>query len=110
VLLTHSWGHDGRPHCLCGRFNGSSMKECGYCAGSRSRDGLGGSYPWTVQVEYQPTDVAGWATLSAASGPSLPADVLVSLGALPDRLTHTAALRVKAPQTQTLVSLLYRTP
>ena len=73
-------------------------------------DGFGSSYPWTVQIEYQPLDVTDWVTVSAASGTSLPADVAVSLGMMPDRQTHTATLRVRGSGMEHLIPISYRTP
>lgn len=73
-------------------------------------DGLGESYSWTIKIEYQPLDVTDWVTLSAASGDSLPADVAISLGMMPDRLTHAATLRVTGAGTEHLVPISYRTP
>jgi hypothetical protein len=73
-------------------------------------DGLGESYPWTVRLELSNGEPSGWAAVSATSGDSLPADVVVSLGALPDRLSHFAALRVTAAGTERLIPLTYRTP
>jgi hypothetical protein len=73
-------------------------------------DGLGESYSWTVQTEYQAGELTGWVTVSPTSGAALPADVVVSLGAMPDRLSHFATLRVTAAGTEHLISLSYRTP
>jgi hypothetical protein len=73
-------------------------------------DGSGASYPWMIQVEYQPLDVSGWLSVSSMTGASLPADVVVSLGAVPDRLTHTATLRITGSTKEFLVPISYRTP
>ena len=73
-------------------------------------DGLGESYPWTVSLELSNGEPSGWAAVSPTSGDSLPADVVVSLGAVPDRLSHFAALRVTAAGTERLIPLTYRTP
>jgi hypothetical protein len=75
------------------------------------QDTLGGSYPWTVEFNYDPSETTlGWATISAASGSALPAGVTLSLGSLPDRLTHSGYLRVTGAGASTLIPLSYRTP
>lgn len=73
-------------------------------------DGQGGSYPWTIQVEYPTNDLSGWVTPTPASGSSLPATVDLSLAALPDRATHYATVHVQAAGTERLVQMTYRTP
>ncbi len=73
-------------------------------------DGQGGSYPWTIQVEYPTNDLSGWVTPTPASGSSLPATVNLLLAALPDRSTHSATVHVNAVGTERLMQLTYRTP
>jgi hypothetical protein len=70
-------------------------------------DALGLSYPWTVEVTM---DGSGWLTLSPSSGSSLPVDVTLSLGPLPDRLTRQALLRFVAAGIERRVQVTYRTP
>jgi hypothetical protein len=71
-------------------------------------DALGLSYPWTVTVAFM--DGTGWLGLSPASGGTLPAEVTVSLGALPDRFTRQALLRFTGAGIDRMVQLTYRTP
>lgn len=73
-------------------------------------DGQSASYPWTARIEYPTNDLSGWATPSPASGNSVPATLTLSLGALPDRLTHQATVHVTAAGTDRQVSISYRTP
>jgi hypothetical protein len=71
-------------------------------------DALGLSYPWTVTVAFM--DGTGWLGLSPTSGSALPAEVTVSLGPLPDRLTRQALLRFTGAGIERMVQITYRTP
>jgi hypothetical protein len=72
------------------------------------QDLTGGSYPWTVKVEY--VDGAGWASVSPDSGDTLSAMVTLSLGTIPPSETYSAVLRFTGAGIDRLVQVYYRQP
>jgi hypothetical protein len=70
-------------------------------------DALGLSYPWSYKLEF--SDGTGWITVSPPTATTLPADVTISLGPLPDVLTHQAVLRFTGAGMDKLVQITYRT-
>jgi hypothetical protein len=71
-------------------------------------DAASGSYPWMVKVEY--VDGMGWASVSPASGNTLPATVTLSLGTIASSYTSSAVLRITGAGIDRLVQVYYRQP
>jgi hypothetical protein len=73
-------------------------------------DSTGGSYPWRITLEYDAAETEDFATLSADSGESLPAEVTLSFGDVPDRLSHFCSLRIRAAGLEKRIPITYRKP